>query len=73
MNILGVRYGHDASAALVVDGQIVASIAEERLTRIKHDTSFPVKSIAECLRIGGLKSEDIDCLVRFGKIIRVSG
>ena len=62
MNILGVRYGHDAAAALIVDGRIVASIAEERLSRIKHDTSFPVKSIRECLRIGGLHAEDIDCL-----------
>lgn len=62
MNILGVRYGHDAAAALVIDGKIIASIAEERLSRIKHDTSFPVKAIAACLRIGGLKAEDIDCL-----------
>lgn len=62
MNILGVRFGHDAAAALIVDGKIIASIEEERLTRIKHDASFPVKAIAECLRIGGLKSEDIECL-----------
>jgi len=62
MKILGVRFGHDAAAALIVDGKIIASIEEERLTRIKHDASFPVKAIAECLRIGGLQSEDIECL-----------
>lgn len=62
MNILGVRYGHDSAAALVIDGEIIASIAEERLSRTKHDTSFPIKAIAECLRIGGLKSQDLDCL-----------
>ena len=62
MNILGVRFGHDAAAALIIDGRIIASIAEERLTRIKHDTSFPVKAIKECLRIGNIKSEEIDCL-----------
>lgn len=62
MNVLGVRLGHDAGSALVIDGEIVASIAEERLTRIKNDTSFPIRSIEMCLKMGGLKSEDIDIL-----------
>lgn len=62
MNILGVRYGHDAGAALIIDGDIVANIAEERLTRVKHDTSFPVRSIATCLQQGGIGSEELDCL-----------
>lgn len=62
MNILGVRYGHDAGAALIVDGEIVANIAEERLTRVKHDTSFPVRSISMCLQQGEISSEEIDCL-----------
>ncbi len=62
MNILGVRYGHDAAASLIQDGKIVASIAEERLSRIKHDTSFPVKAIAECLRMGNIKANELDCL-----------
>ena len=69
MNILGVRYGHDAGAALVVDGDIVASIAEERLTRVKNDTSFPCKAIAACLEIGGITALDIDCLAIPGKTI----
>ena len=62
MNILGVRYGHDSGAALVVDGKVVANVAEERLTRIKHDTSFPIRSIALCLELAGINSEEIDCL-----------
>ena len=32
MVILGVRSGHDAAAALVIDGAIVADVAEERFT-----------------------------------------
>ncbi len=62
MNILGVRYGHDSGAALVVDGKVVANVSEERLTRIKHDTSFPIRSIALCLELAGINSEEIDCL-----------
>ena len=62
MNILGVRYGHDSGAALIIDGEIVSNIAEERLTRVKHDTSFPVRSIAMCLQQGGISSEELDCL-----------
>jgi carbamoyltransferase len=41
-SILGINAYHgDASAALIVDGNLVAAVEEERFTRIKHDTSFP--------------------------------
>ena len=62
MNILAVRYGHSASAALIKDGNIVADIMEERFSRIKNDSSFPIKSIEYCLRESNLKSDEIDCL-----------
>jgi carbamoyltransferase len=46
MNILGINTYHgDASAALVVDGTLVAAVEEERFTRVKHDTSFPVRAV----------------------------
>ncbi|MBK5298438.1 MAG: hypothetical protein JJE40_14900 [Vicinamibacteria bacterium] len=42
MNILGIScYFHDAAAALVRDGALVAAAEEERFSRIKHDFSFP--------------------------------
>jgi len=62
MKILGVRYGHDASAALVIDGEIIADVAEERFSRIKNDTSFPISAIKYCLETGGISSEEIDVL-----------
>ncbi len=50
MRILGINAYHgDASAALVVDGQLVAAVEEERFTRVKHDTSFPLRSVQYCL------------------------
>ena len=68
MNILGVScYFHDASAALLQDGQLVAAAEEERFTRKKHDPSFPVNAIAFCLRRGRIRSEDLDLVVFFEK------
>jgi len=43
MKILGIScYYHDASATLLIDGRVVSAAAEERFTRKKHDSSFPV-------------------------------
>ena len=48
--ILGISaFYHDAAAALVVDGKIVAAAQEERFTRKKHDPEFPNKAIEFCL------------------------
>ena len=59
--ILGINAFHgDASAALVVDGQLVAAIAEERLNRNKHCAGFPALAIRECLRLGGVEPDRLD-------------
>ncbi|HLE07185.1 MAG TPA: carbamoyltransferase [archaeon] len=60
MYILGIScYYHDASAALLKDGMIVAAVQEERFTRKKHDFSFPINSIKYCLESQGIKIEDV--------------
>jgi len=62
--VLGVSaYYHDAAAALVVDGQVVAAIQEERLSRIKNDPSLPVRAIEACLRLGGIEGPELDAVV----------
>ena len=61
MNILGIN--HDmiiSSAALVVDGEIVAAVPEERLNRMKFYREFPSLAIDYCLKRGGLEITDID-------------
>ena len=59
--ILGINAYHgDASAALVIDGQLVAAVEEERFTRLKHDTAFPHKSVRFCLDRAGISPDDID-------------
>lgn len=62
--ILGVSgLYHDAAAALVIDGQVIAAIQEERLSRIKNDPSLPRLAIAACLRRGGVRAEDLSAVV----------
>lgn len=60
MNVLGLWDGHDAGAALLVDGRLAAAVNEERLSRRKLDVGFPARSIAACLDIAGLDVADVD-------------
>src|SRR5438132_11267278 len=61
MVILGINAYHgDASAAIVVDGQLVAAAEEERFNRIKHAAGFPANAIRACLKLGGLEAREID-------------
>lgn len=62
MKILGVHVGHDSSAALVIDGKIVADVAEERFTRIKHYSGLPIRSINYCLEYAGITMEDLSAV-----------
>lgn len=60
-SILGINAYHgDASAALVVDGQLVVAIEEERFNRIKHWAGFPAQSIRYCLAEAGISPLDLD-------------
>ena len=58
-----ISQGHDSAAALVVDGSIVAAVAEERISRRKHTGDFPRGAIAYCLAEAGLAIQEIDELV----------
>jgi len=63
MKILGLSSNyHDASAALVVDGKLIAAAAEERFTLQKHDPNFPVLAAEFCLKRAGLSAEELDCI-----------
>ena len=66
--ILGIScFYHDAAAALVCDGQIVAAAQEERFTRKKHDAGFPAQAIAFCLAHAGITSADLAAVVFYDK------
>lgn len=68
MYILGIScFFHDAAAALLKDGILVAAAEEERFTRIKHDFSFPINAIEFCLRHEDITANDVDYVVFFEK------
>lgn len=71
MNILGIScYYHDAAAALLRDGQLIAAAEEERFSRIKHDYGFPKMAIQFCLEQAGIQGGDLDYVVFFEKPFR---
>lgn len=59
---VGINYSqmHDSSACIARDGEILFAVAEERLSRVKHDARFPALSIRACLEFAGVKAEEID-------------
>lgn len=62
MKVLGIHIGHDSSAALVVNGRIVADVAEERFTRTKHYCGLPIRAIEYCLKSQGIAMTDLDAV-----------
>jgi carbamoyltransferase len=68
MDILGIScFFHDAAAAVLRDGQLLAAAEEERFSRKKHDFEFPTNAIEFCLRTGGIEARDLDYVVFFEK------
>ncbi|MCQ9207278.1 MAG: carbamoyl transferase [Omnitrophica bacterium] len=60
MKILGVCNAYVSGATLFIDNNVVASVNEERFSRIKNHRTFPIQSINYCLRYAGLTVSDID-------------
>ncbi|HZX48577.1 MAG TPA: carbamoyltransferase [Nitrospirota bacterium] len=62
MVVLGINNMHDASAAIVVDGSVVAAAEEERFTRRKHHVGFPLHAIRYCMEEAGVTIKDLDVI-----------
>jgi carbamoyltransferase len=68
LRILGISaYYHDSAAALIDSGRIVAAAQEERFTRKKHDSRFPVNAVRYCLAQGGTGLDGVDHVVFYDK------
>lgn len=66
--ILGLSaYYHDSAAALIIDGDIIAAVHEERFSRKKHDQSFPVNAAKYVLSEAGLNLEDLTAIAFYDK------
>jgi len=62
MITLGINYNktHDSAACIVRNGEVLFAVAEERLSRIKHDAGFPRMSIQACLDFANIRAEQLD-------------
>lgn len=66
--ILGISaYYHDSAAALIKNGEIISAVQEERFTRKKNDSSFPINSIKYILRDSNITISEIDYIVFYDK------
>ena len=64
MKILSVYpWTHISSAALMIDGKIVAGAPEERFNKIKYSTAFPHQSAEWCLKSNNITWNDLDLIV----------
>lgn len=61
MIVLGINAYHaDSSAAIFVDGKMIAAIEEERFRRVKHWAGFPSMAIEFCLKEAGVTLAQVD-------------
>jgi carbamoyltransferase len=68
VRILGISaFYHDSAAVLVSDGIITAAAQEERFTRIKHDSSFPLNAVNYCLDEAGILPAEVDYVTFYDK------
>ncbi|MBD3379553.1 MAG: hypothetical protein GF408_03720 [Candidatus Omnitrophica bacterium] len=64
MNLLGIScFYHDSAASLLKDGKIAAAVQEERFSREKNTSAFPINAVNYCVQAGGISFEDLDAVV----------
>ena len=66
LGINGNRREHNSAASILIDGKLVASVEEERISRIKGDNAYPAGAIAEVLAIAGVSEQDVDIVAQAG-------
>jgi len=63
LKILGLTLNETSTAALMVDGKVVACVSEERFTRKKNDMGYPKNSVDFCLDYTGISANELDAIV----------
>src|SRR5687768_6108119 len=68
MTILGISaFYHDSAAAIVQNGEVIAAAQEERFTRKKNDSSFPINASRFCLEYANVSINELDAIVFYDK------
>tara|TARA_B100000212_G_scaffold187580_1_gene141539 strand:- start:1737 stop:3593 length:1857 start_codon:yes stop_codon:yes gene_type:complete len=66
--ILGIScFYHDSAACLLCDGEIIVAVQEERFSRKKHDSRFPINAIRYCFQSQDINLKDIETIVYYEK------
>jgi len=66
--ILGISaFYHDSAAAIICDGEILAAAQEERFTRKKHDSSFPINAVNYVMNESGIPFNDLTAIAFYDK------
>ena len=61
--VIGINYGgHDTSAALMIDGVLIAACEQERYSLEKHSRAFPIDAIEDCMSLGGIGWSDVNVI-----------
>jgi carbamoyltransferase len=62
MLTIGINYSqlHDSSACIVRDGELLFAVAEERISRLKHDARFPENAIQACLEFAKVRANEVE-------------
>lgn len=68
VTVLGLHDGHDAGAALIRDGKVLAALQEERPRNIKHYSGTPELSIREVFRIAKVHPSEVDVIAMAGLV-----
>lgn len=69
MKILGLGLGFLATAAVSIDGKIVAAASEERFSKKKNQEGYPAQAVTYCLRQAGISGADLDLVIVAGNAI----
>jgi carbamoyltransferase len=67
MRILGIHTGHNATVALLEDGEITAALSQERVDNVKNSCAFPAGAIRAVLESRGLSVDAIDEIAIAGR------
>ena len=66
--VLGISaFYHDSAACLLRNGEIVAAVSEERLSRKKGDAAFPARAVRYCLDAAGIGVSDLSAVGFYDK------
>lgn len=66
-SVLAISYGHEANASIMINGKLLASVAEERFTKNKCQMNYPKNSINYCLKFAGVKPNDLNVIAIVSK------